>query len=62
MSELEYKVVELSTVVDDQIEKALNEHVRAGWVFESMHFAMHESSKRPAMVFLLFTRGQPAFP
>ncbi len=51
-----YKVVELSTVSDAEIEAALNERTAEGWHFESMHFAMRESSKRPAMAFLTFTR------
>lgn len=52
----EYKVVELSTVTDDAIERAVNETVRAGWAFEGIQFAMREASKRPAMAFLFFTR------
>ena len=51
-----YKVVELSTVTDDSIEEALNEWTAAGWVLEGIHFAMRESSKRPAMAFIVFTR------
>ena len=27
-----------------------------GWTFDTMHFAMRESSKRPSMAFLSFTR------
>jgi len=51
-----YKVVELSTVGEEEIEEALNEWTAAGWSFDSMQFAMRESSKRPAMAFLAFTR------
>ena len=51
-----YKVVELSTVSDLEIETALNEKTAEGWQFDSMHFAMRESSKRPAMAFITFTR------
>lgn len=54
---LAYKVVELSTVTDEEIEKALNEYVADGWRFESIQFAMRDSSKRPSMAFLFFTRG-----
>lgn len=54
-----YKFVELSTVTDESIEGAVNEWVAQGWNFEGMHFAMAEASKRPAMVFLSFTRDQP---
>ncbi len=56
---LHYKVVELSTVSDEEIEKALNDWTAEGWTFESMHFAMRESSKRPSMAFLHFTRDLP---
>jgi len=55
---LQYKVVELSNVTEDAVEEALNEKVAEGWSFDGMQFAMRESSKRPAMAFLLFTRDQ----
>lgn len=51
-----YKVVELSTVSDEEIENALNEWTRQGWTFDTMHFAMRESSRRPSMAFLSFTK------
>lgn len=54
-----YKVIELSTVSDEEIEKAINTWVKEGWSFNGMHFAMRESSKRPAMAFILFTRESP---
>ena len=54
---LEYKVVESSTVTDEDLQRILNDQVSAGWRFDGMQFAMRESSKRPAMAFLLFTRG-----
>src|SRR5258708_23127819 len=53
-----YKVVEISTVDEISLESALNEWTRQGWGLDGIHFAMRESSKRPAMAFLLFT--QPA--
>ncbi len=56
---LRYKVVESSTVTDEALEAILNEWVSRGWTFEGMQFAMRESSKRPAMAFLLFTRAEP---
>ena len=55
---LRYKVVEIANVTDDEIERALNEGSVDGWRFESMHFAMRESSKRPSMAFLSFTRDE----
>ena len=56
MRMLRYKFVELSTVTDEEIERAVNEWVQKGWTFESIHFAMREASRRPAMAFLSFTR------
>jgi hypothetical protein len=53
---LEYKVVETSDVSDGELTRILNEHVGEGWSFEGFHFAMRESSKRPAMAFVTFTR------
>ncbi len=53
---LEYKVVELSSVIDTEIEKVLNERTKEGWNFDGMNFAMGESSKRPLMAFILFTK------
>jgi hypothetical protein len=51
-----YKVVEASTVTDEALERIINEWVPKGWVFDGVQFAMRESSKRPAMAFVLFTR------
>lgn len=53
---LKYKVLELSHVDDASIERAVNEWVSAGWAFDGVQFAMRDSSKRPAMAFLFFTR------
>lgn len=54
-----YKVVELSTVTDEALEQVLNEYVGQGYLLEGIHFAMRESSKRPAMAFVLFTAPSP---
>ncbi len=51
-----YKVVEIGTVTEDVIEETLNSWCSKGWNFDGMQFAMRESSKRPSMVFVLFTR------
>ncbi len=51
-----YKVVEIGTVTEDAIEEALNSWTSKGWHFQGLQFAMRESSKRPAMAFVLFTR------
>ena len=54
-----YKVVELAIVTDESIEQALNDWTKQGFVLQGMHFAMRESSKRPAMAFLVFERSAP---
>jgi hypothetical protein len=51
-----YKVIELGTVTEEAIEEALNTWSAKGWHFDGMQFAMRESSRRPSMAFLLFTR------
>ena len=51
-----YKVVEISSVTDEEIESVLNEWSAQGWTLESVQFAMRESSKRPSMAFVTFTR------
>ena len=56
MAEVEYKVVETSVVTDEEIERLLNEVTAQGWVLDGIQFAMRESSKRPSMAFLVFTR------
>ena len=53
---LTYKVIELATVTEETIEAMLNEWTAKGWSFNGMQFAMRESSRRPAMAFMLFTR------
>ena len=54
-----YKVVETSDVTDAELERILNEWTAEGWRFDTMQFAMRDSSKRPAMAFLVFTRPDP---
>ena len=57
---LHYKVVELSNVDEGALERTLNEWVPHGWTFDGVQFAMRESSKRPSMAFVFFTReGEP---
>ena len=55
---LTYKVIELATVTEETIEETLNIWTARGWRFEGMQFAMRESSRRPAMAFVLFTRDE----
>ena len=57
---LQYKVVELSTVDEGSLESTLNEWVRRGWNVDGIQFAMRDSSRRPAMAFVLFTRPGPS--
>ncbi len=57
---LRYKVIETGTVTDEAIESILNEWTNQGWNFDNMQFAMRDSSKRPSMAFITFTReGEP---
>jgi hypothetical protein len=53
---LVWKVVELSSVTDLEIEEVLNEWTGKGWTLDNMQFAMRDSSKRPSMAFISFTR------
>lgn len=55
----DYRVVEISDVVDSEIEAALNRAAGEGFRFESIHFVSHPGSRRPAMAFLFFTRSAP---
>ena len=45
-------------VTDEEIEKTLNEWTAEGWTFDTMQFAMRDSSKRPSMAFVTFTRAE----
>jgi hypothetical protein len=56
VAELAYKVVETSSVTDEALERIINDTVAKGWSFDGMQFAMRDSSKRPSMAFLIFTR------
>ena len=51
-----YKVVEISTVTDETIETALNLWTARGWRFDQIQFVVRDSSRRPAMAFVFFTR------
>ena len=54
---LRYKVVETSDVTDQSLEEILNEWTGWGWKLDNIEFAMRDSSKRPAMAFVSFTRS-----
>ncbi len=53
-----WKVVELSSVTDVEIEEVLNDWTRQGWTLDNIQFAMRDSSKRPSMAFISFTREE----
>ncbi len=55
-----YKVVEISDVVDREIEGALNRWTGDGYRFESIHFVTSPGSRRPSMAFLVFNRRAPS--
>ncbi len=57
--EIAYKVVEISPVGEEALERVLNERTGEGWSFESVHFVMREGSHRPAMAYVFFTRAAP---
>ncbi len=57
--EAAFKVVETSTVTDEELERIINEQVAQGWIFDGLQFAMRESSRRPSMAFVIFTRPDP---
>jgi hypothetical protein len=52
-----WKVVEVSPVGEETLERALNDWTREGWSFESLHFVSREGSHRPALAYLFFVRG-----
>jgi hypothetical protein len=52
-----YKVVEVSPVGEETLERALNDWTREGWTVESVHFVTREGSHRPALAYLFFVRG-----
>jgi len=57
MSKTVYKVVELTTVTDEELERVINEWVYQDWILDTIQFAMRDASKRPAMAFILFTKS-----
>ena len=58
-----YKVVEISTVTDEEIERTVNEWASKGYAFASIHFVTSQASRRPVMAFLFFTApGEGASP
>jgi len=58
MKAMRYKVVETSTVTDEEIERILNDWTAKGYSFESIQFVTSISSKRPTLAFLFFTKKE----
>ena len=56
MAEIEYKVVETSDVTQESLEQILNDCSNQGWALDAIQFAMRDSSRRPSMAFVIFTR------
>ncbi len=54
-SAMTYKVVETSTVTDEEIERLVNDWASKGYAFASIHFVTTQASRRPVMAFLFFT-------
>ena len=52
-----FKVVEVSPVGEETLERALNDWTKEGWSFQSLHFVSREGSHRPALAYLFFVRG-----
>lgn len=55
---LRYKVVETSSVTDEELERILNEWSARGWQLDGVRFAMSDASRRPVMAFVTFTRDE----
>jgi len=55
--EPKYKVVEVATVTDEELERVINEWTAKGWTFDRIQFAMRESQKRPSMAYVMFVRN-----
>lgn len=58
MRPMSYKVVEISPVTDEEIEKILNHWTCRGYSFLSIHFVTTEASRRPSMAFLFFIQDE----
>jgi len=53
---VKYKVVEISSVTDEELERIFNEWTARGWTLDGVRFAMSDASRRPTMAFVTFTR------
>ena len=57
---LEYKVVELSIVTEENLEETVNEWTSKGWQLDMVNYVTQSSSRRPVMAFVYFTRKATA--
>jgi hypothetical protein len=57
-ADLVYKVVEVTPVTDEELEKALNRWTAQGYHFIGIQFAMRESSPRPSLAFVIFVKSE----
>lgn len=55
--EVEYRVLETSSVTEEELTRLLNRGAEEGWTFDGFQFAMREASHRPAMAFAVFRRA-----
>ena len=55
-----YKVIEISCVTDEALERVLNEWTPRGWRLDDIRFAMREGQRRPGMAFVIFIRDASA--
>jgi len=53
---IEYKVIETSSVTDDELERVINEWVGTGWSFDGIQFVVRDASRRPSMAFVMFIK------
>lgn len=62
MEGVEYKVVELLTVSDHDLEARLNAAAAEGWSLERIDYVREPGVRRPQMAFLFFCRARRAAP
>jgi hypothetical protein len=65
MKILHCRVRETMDVDEESLTNIINSMHKEGYALDGLHFAMRESSKRPAMAFLIFYKyeeGEPPRP
>ncbi len=53
---IEYKVIELAPVTEEEIERCLNTWTGQGWGFDDIRFVMRDGVRRPGLAYVFFTR------